>query len=246
MRFFVEISYDGTDYHGWQSQKNAISLQEVITDKLSTLLNTHTEIMGSGRTDAGVHARKQVFHFDCIELDTENLKYRLNSFLPKDIAVNAIKRVKEDAHARFDATLRGYKYIISTIKDPFMSEYAWKMSEELNLNEMQKASDLLIGHQDFESFSRVKTDVNHFNCNIKSADWSTKGHFIEFNITADRFLRGMVRTIVGTIVNVGLGKWDADHIKKVISARDRATAGSAAPAKGLYLTLVNYPENIFL
>lgn len=247
MRYFFEIAYEGTNYHGWQRQKNAISVQQVIEEALSTILRTEITITGSGRTDTGVHCAQQFFHADLQkEIDKDKLQFKLNSFLPPDISIPSIKQVKSDAHARFDAVSRSYKYYINQEKWPFSKGYSYYYTKSLNVKTMNEAAALLIGERDFEAFSRVKTEVNNFICNIEESRWEIEGTNLTFHITANRFLRGMVRAIVGTLLLVGEGKIEIKDLEKIIAAKDRRKAGSAAPADGLFLTKVEYPSEIFI
>lgn len=247
LRFFLEVAYKGTAYHGWQIQKNAISVQEVINNVLSTILSDNIETIGSGRTDTGVHAEKQVLHLDSKKNLLEGIYLnKLNKMLPKDISVKAIKRVKDDAHARFDAVSRSYEYRIVVNKDPFLEDLSYFLSKELDIDGMNKAATVLLGKKDFESFSRVKTDVRTFFCNITKAVWIRKNDNLTFYVSADRFLRGMVRAIVGTMIDVGLHKLTIRDFEDIIESKDRRNAGSAAPAHGLFFTKVEYPNDIFL
>lgn len=248
MRYFFEIAYQGTNYHGWQRQNNAISVQQVVEEALSTLLREKIDIVGSGRTDTGVHCRQQYFHIEIDKTikDLDNLKYRVNNFLPEDIAIGSICAVTVDAHARFTATTRSYQYFITQKKDAFSGPFKYFFNRILDIKTMNEAAALLLGMHDFESFSRVKTDVNTFNCDIKEAYWEQKESELIFNITANRFLRGMVRAIVGTLLDVGTGKISVADFKSIIESKDRKKAGAAAPAHGLYLTAVNYPQEIFI
>ena len=246
-RYFLELSYKGTKYHGWQSQKNAISVQEVVEKALSLILRNPTPILGSGRTDTGVHARKQVIHFDTeLELEPNVLIKKLNSVLPKDIAVSRLRKVRQRAHVRFDAEWRSYVYKISLRKNPFELDTAWLYPQDLDVGKMNRAAEILLLHEDFECFSKVHTDVNHFMCRIKEAYWEQKNHELVFHITANRFLRGMVRAIVGTMIEIGTGKWQLDQFEKILQSKDRNQAGFSVPPHGLYLTEVTYPEHIFI
>lgn len=247
MRFFFEISYNGTHYHGWQSQKNAVGVQEVVEDALSKLLRAEIEIVGSGRTDTGVHCVQQFFHADIEkEFNLQDLIHKLNAFLPKDIAIKNIYPAKAEAHARYDAYERSYQYKITRVKDPLLVGYAYYFFRELNVTTMNSAAALLVGEHDFECFSKVKTDVNHFICNIKHATWTQKGDLLIFTITANRFLRGMVRAIVGTLLDVGTGKITERQFAEIIKSKDRKMAGMNAPPEGLYLTSVKYHKSIYL
>lgn len=246
MRYFFEIAYHGGRYHGWQRQDNAITVQQVVEEALSTIMRQKVEIIGSGRTDTGVHCKQQFFHIEVDNVPSGDLFYRLNNYLPKDISIAAIMPVVDDGHARFSATSRRYEYRITSLKDPFKSDQAYYFNRPLNIKTMNDAAALLLGKQDFESFSRVKTEVNNFICEIYDAKWrQEKSEFI-FNIRANRFLRGMVRAIVGTLIQVGLGKMTLPEFESVILAKDRKQAGSAAPASGLFLAEVTYPEQIFI
>lgn len=247
MRYFFEIAYRGQNYNGWQSQLNAKGVQEVVEDALSKLLQNKIKIVGSGRTDAGVHCEQQFFHADIdIEFEPAQLIIKLNSFLPKDIAIYSIKRVNEDASARYDAVERTYRYQITKVKNPFLEEFAMHFFKEVDVSVMNSASALLLGEHDFECFSKVKTDVNHFICQIKKAEWKEENSMLVFTITANRFLRGMVRAIVGTLLDVGSGKTSMTEFKKIIHSKDRKRAGANVPARGLFLTRVKYPSQIFI
>ncbi|MCA0930977.1 tRNA pseudouridine(38-40) synthase TruA [Lutimonas saemankumensis] len=248
MRYFIELSYHGKNYHGWQIQPNEISVQEVIEKALSTLLGSEITVMGCGRTDTGVHAEQFYLHFDFDGiLDKDKLKYKLNSFLPKDIAIFQILKVNPEAHARFDAVSRSYTYRISLNKNVFTSELSMNLNfPDLNVAKMNKASMILMDHTDFKCFSRTKTDVKTYECTITEAFWEQKGDDLNFYISANRFLRNMVRAIVGTLLEIGKGKMTLKEFKEVIESRDRSRAGASAKAKGLFLTSVKYPESVFL
>jgi tRNA pseudouridine38-40 synthase len=246
MRFFFEIKYNGTHYHGWQNQKNAVGVQQVVEEALSKLLREEISIVGSGRTDTGVHCVQQFFHADVEkEFKPTDLAHRLNAFLPRDIAIKNILLVKDDAHARYDAYERSYQYKITRGKDPLLVGYAYYFFRELNVPTMEQATALLLGEHDFECFSKVKTDVNHFICDIKQASWNQKGDLLVFTITANRFLRGMVRAIVGTLLDVGNGKLTVRQFQEILRSKDRKKAGMNAPPEGLYLVQVKYPKTIF-
>jgi tRNA pseudouridine38-40 synthase len=247
VRYFFEIGYNGKNYNGWQSQQNGLGVQAVVENALSKLLQERIEIVGSGRTDAGVHCQQQFFHVDIQkEFDKDSLIIRLNSFLPMGIVIRSIVAVKADASARYDAFERSYKYQITRKKDPFLDAYAWHFFKSVNLETMNNAAALLLGEKDFECFSKVNTDVNHFVCNIKQARWQIEGDLLVFNITANRFLRGMVRAIVGTLLDVGTGKISTDDFMKIINSRDRKKAGANVPPYGLFLMEVKYPSDVFL
>jgi len=243
-RYFIQLSYKGTSYHGWQIQPNAISVQEVVEKTLSTVLRETVEVVGAGRTDTGVHASFFVLHFEVKEelSNFENLVYKLNSLLPNDIAFQKIWPVANDLHARFSAISRTYKYYISTKKNPFRTETSFKYLLPLDIDKMNDASHILAEFEDFTSFSRLHTDVKTNNCKILWAEWEVINTQIIFTIKADRFLRNMVRAIVGTLLEVGKGKLTLNDFRKIIEAKDRAAAGASAPAKGLFLVDVEYPE----
>lgn len=242
MRYFIRLSYFGKNYHGWQSQPNAVSVQEELTNALSILLGEPVEIVGAGRTDSGVHAKDMCAHFDyTAPIDTENLVKRLNSFLPKDIAVFSIFKVADEAHARFDATKRTYQYKIHLQKDAFKNDFSWYLHTDLDVDLMNKASEILFEHIDFQCFSKSNTDVYTYNCKITEAYWTRQENELVFTITADRFLRNMVRAIVGTLIGVGQHKISLEDFKEIIKSKNRSKAGFSVPAHGLYLTKVTYP-----
>lgn len=247
MRYFLELSYNGKAYHGWQNQPNAITVQEVLENALSTLLRTTIEIVGAGRTDTGVHALQMFAHFDCSsKLDIAQLKYNLNSFLPKDIAIQNIFEVKKDAHARFDAISRTYLYRICTEKDAFNFDKVYYINNDLHIDKMNEASKILFEYNNFECFSKTNTDVKTFNCKIIKAEWVKKNNELHFTIEADRFLRNMVRAIVGTLIRVGTGKLEIKDMHTIIKSKNRSEAGYSVPAHGLYLSKIEYPEQIRL
>lgn len=214
---------------------------------MTKLFREKIEITGSGRTDAGVHCEQQYFHCD-IEKTFDEALYlqRLNSFLPKDIAINSIRKVKPTTSARYEAIERSYRYEITTVKNPFLEGLAWHFFKEVDLQTMNEAASLLLGQHDFESFSKVKTDVNHFMCHIKKAEWKLEGDRLFFHISANRFLRGMVRAIVGTLLDVGTGKISVKEFETIINSRDRKKAGANVPPYGLYLMKVKYPSSVFI
>ncbi|MBS1489511.1 MAG: tRNA pseudouridine(38-40) synthase TruA [Bacteroidetes bacterium] len=247
MRYFFEISYNGSKYHGWQNQTNAVGVQQVVEDTLSKLMREKIEIVGSGRTDAGVHCQQQFFHADFKkELKPDDLIHRLNAFLPRDIAIRSIQKVKPDAHARYDARVRSYQYCITIKKDPLLIGRAFYFFKPVNVARMNEAASFLVGRHDFTSFSKVKTDVNHFVCQVTKATWKKKKELLVFEITANRFLRGMVRAIVGTLLDVGTGKISVAEFQKIMESQNRKAAGMNVPAEGLYLTRVKYKKGIFL
>ena len=242
MRFFIELSYKGTNYHGWQEQPNAKTVQAEINRALSTILNTNIEVIGAGRTDTGVHSNQMFAHFDCdIDFDIQNLMFKLNSFLPSDIAIKDIFKVKEDANCRFDALSRTYQYHIIQKKDPF-NKTAYFLQNDLDIKAMNEACKYIIGKQDFTSFSKVNTQTFTNNCDVMFAKWELVNNKIIFTIKADRFLRNMVRAIVGTLLDVGFGKIIAADVAKIIAAKDRSKSGISVPAHALFLTEVKYPN----
>ncbi|NJL13168.1 MAG: tRNA pseudouridine(38-40) synthase TruA [Microscillaceae bacterium] len=242
MRYFLEIQYRGTHYHGWQIQANAHTVQAQIEQALYTLLQLPTPLTASGRTDTGVHALQQFAHFDTnIPLQQFPHRHKLNLLLPRDIWIKNIYEVSPDAHARFDAQWRTYEYRISTHKQPFLPKLCYEYGYPLHLDLLQQASLLLCQYEDFQAFSRVKTDVEHFRCQIKSATWELAPDLLVFRIVANRFLRGMVRAIVGTLLEVGRGRLNLPGFEAVIQSGDRRKAGPAAPPEGLFLTEVQYP-----
>ena len=245
MRYFIELSYNGKAYHGWQIQPNAISVQEVLEKGLSTLLKEPIATMGAGRTDAGVHATQLFAHFDTeIIFDTPKLIYKLNSFLPEDISIQNIFEVKPDAHARFHALSRQYLYRIALEKNPFNTEQAFLLKPKLNINKLREATKILLEYKNFQCFSKSNTDVKTYNCNIMKAEWEIVDNELHFTIKADRFLRNMVRAIVGTLINIGIGKFEVESMHDIIKSKNRSEAGFSVPAHALYLTAIEYPENI--
>jgi tRNA pseudouridine38-40 synthase len=242
LRYFIELAYKGTNYHGWQNQPDASSVQETLEKALSTLLRKPIEIVGAGRTDSGVHAKQMYAHFDFdLEIDVPYLIHKLNSFLPKDISVFTILLVSNEAHARFDATKRTYEYHIHTQKNAFESNDSWFYGLTLDVNKMNEACKILFNYTDFECFSKSNTDVFTYNCKIHEAKWEQINNNLIFTISADRFLRNMVRAIVGTMINIGSNKINLNQFKDIIESKNRSNAGFSAPAHGLYLTKIEYP-----
>ncbi|MGH2666846.1 tRNA pseudouridine(38-40) synthase TruA [Flavobacterium sp.] len=242
MRYFIEFAYNGTNYHGWQYQPNASSVQETLNKVFSTLLQEEIDIMGAGRTDAGVHAKQMFGHFDSEKkIDTPLFIHKANSFLPKDIVIYDIMLVHDEAHARFDASSRTYHYHISTYKNVFNKELAWQFGQNLDMEAMNEAAKLLLDYTDFKCFSKSNTDVNTYNCKVTEAFWTAKKEELVFTISADRFLRNMVRAIVGTLINIGLHKITIQDFIQIIEDRSRENAGFSVPAHGLYLTQISYP-----
>lgn len=257
MRYFITFSYDGTKYHGWQIQPNGISVQEMLQKALSTLLRQDIEVVGAGRTDAGVHAKMMVAHFDlgqqvsepmCQPVDCAQLVYKLNKILPHDIAVQKVESVADDMHARFSAKSRTYHYFVHTSKNPFLRAYSWQVYGELDFEKMNEAAQVLLGTHDFTSFSKTNTDTKTNICTITEAHWdlysSPLGNHAEgtwrFTITANRFLRNMVRAIVGTLVEVGRGKLTLDGLRRVIEEKNRCSAGESVPGNALFLVDIKY------
>ena len=241
MRFFIKFSYNGTHYHGWQFQPNATSVQETLTKAIGLLLKTEINLMGAGRTDTGVHASEMFAHFDIeYEIDAKKLIYKLNTLLPPDIAVTEIYEVAPDMHARFSAKKRTYQYYIHTEKNPFLENQSWYLNKKLDILQMNQASEKLLNYTDFECFSKVNTDVNTFNCNIQKAIWTTENKQLIFTISADRFLRNMVRATVGTLINIGLNKISIDDFENIIKSKNRQKAGFSVPAHGLFLRKIEY------
>jgi len=246
LRCFISIAYKGTNYHGWQIQANANTVQAEINKALKIICQAVIETVGSGRTDAGVHASEQIFHCDLPEIIAlETLAHKMDSLLPKDIIVKQVQPVGDEAHARFDAVNRSYEYQIIFSKSPYGLNESYFLMQKPDFGIMNKACQLLIGEHDFTSFSKVKTEVNNFICNIKSAKWEYSTEKAVFKITANRFLRGMVRAVVGTLLDVGFNKINNDEFAGIIKAKDRGKAGQSVPAQGLYLCAVRYPSEIF-
>jgi len=241
LRYFIQLAYNGTHYHGWQYQPNASSVQETLNKAFSVVLNTEINLMGAGRTDTGVHAKEMYAHFDLdMPFDIPNLVHKLNSYLPKDIVIYAVFPVSDEAHTRFDATKRTYEYHINTFKNPFSQEQSWYFHQPLDVKLMNEAAQLLLNHTDFQCFSKVNTDVNTFDCTVFEAYRKQEIDSLIFTISANRFLRNMVRAIVGTLVNIGLHKITLDDFEAIIESKNRDKAGFSVPAHGLYLTKIEY------
>ena len=246
-RYFIFFSYDGTNYHGWQIQPNALSVQQRLNEALTLLLRQDVETTGAGRTDTGVHAAFMTAHFDCNTLtDPAWLLDKLNRLLPKDIAVHDIRQVRQDAHARFDAQERTYHYHVYSKKNPFRRHYAVRLHYTPDYEAMNEAAKLLLEAEDFTSFSKLHTDTKTNICHVKKAQWvQVENDLWRFEITADRFLRNMVRAIVGTLLEVGRHRMSQEEFLKVINNKNRCTAGDSAPGNALSLVNVTYPEEIF-
>lgn len=244
-RYFIQLAFNGKAYHGWQRQENSITVQEVLEEGLRLIFGEAAALTGAGRTDTGVHATKFFAHFNLsFSLGGEELAqkvYKLNSYLPGDIYIFDIWPVDPYAHARFDAVSRTYEYVITTRKDPFRQDAAWYVYHALDVGLMNKASQVLFDYTDFTSFSKLHTQVKTNNCKLMEAYWKEDGKLLVFHITADRFLRNMVRAIVGTLVDIGRGRIGVEELRRIIEAKDRSEAGLSVPAHGLYLIDVKYP-----
>ncbi|WP_085535490.1 tRNA pseudouridine(38-40) synthase TruA [Massilibacteroides vaginae] len=246
-RYFIYLGYNGKPFCGWQVQPNGITVQQCIEEALATLFRQPVPIVGAGRTDAGVHARSMVAHFDWSEpiADLPFLVEKLNRLLPKEVAIYRIVPVTPDAHARFDAISRTYHYYITTKKDPFNFDFSYKLHGTINYAAMNEACHVLFEYTDFTSFSKLHTDVKTNNCRIMHAEWTQEENMWRFTIQADRFLRNMVRAIVGTLLEVGRGKMTINEFRNVIEAKDRNKAGTSVPGQALFLAEVSYPEQLF-
>lgn len=241
MRYFIKFSYSGKNYFGYQIQPREISVQEVLEKALSTILRENVKTTGAGRTDTGVHAKQFFAHFDTDKPIDEKLIYQLNSFLPADISIHRIFSVKPDLHARFDAKFRTYEYYISLEKNPFTQESAWQLwRRNLDVERMNEACKILFEYEDFTSFSKLHTGSKTNNCRIYKAEWEQNGTELKFTISADRFLRNMVRAIVGTMIEIGNGKLEPKALRQIIEDKNRNSAGTSAPAHGLFLVEVGY------
>jgi len=245
-RYFIQLAYDGANYHGWQIQPGSISVQEVLEKSISTISREEIHVSGAGRTDTGVHASFFVAHFDAEaeNLDDQHFTFRLNRFLPPDISVQNIYKVHEKAHARFDATYRTYQYFITKQKDPFSRAFAYHHYRLLDTEKMNEAAQLLFNYSDFTSFSRTGADAKTGICKMMEAYWTEEPDRYILTIKADRFLRNMVRAVVGTMLDIGMGKMEPKEIGRIIEAKDRRVAGSSAAAQGLFLVDIGYPEEI--
>lgn len=253
MRYFIYLSFDGTAYHGWQVQPNAISVQQRLNEALTLLLRQPIEVTGAGRTDAGVHARCMVAHFDynpteaLPEFEGKWLAFKLNRILPPDIAIQRVVRVKDSAHARFDAQIRTYHYWVYTQKNPFYRPYATRITFPLDFEKMNEAASYLMQVDDFTSFSKLHTDAKTNICKVTKAQWEMVDNDLwRFEISANRFLRNMVRAIVGTLIEVGRGRMTIDDFKKVISLKNRCAAGDSMPGNALALVDIEYSDDLFL
>ena len=250
LRYFIELSYFGKPYHGWQKQPNAVTVQQSIEEALSTILRQPLSIMGAGRTDTGVHAHQMFAHLDIpgtafAKAELTQLSQKLNSFLPPAIAIQRIFEVAPEAHSRFDALQRSYTYRVARKKNPFTEDAAFQCKYALDIDAMNEAAAILLSYTDFECFSKSNTDVNTYLCDISEARWIAVDDELQFIISANRFLRNMVRAIVGTLIEIGQGKHDPSWIHEVIKSKNRSIAGTSVPAHGLYLTKVSYPDTIY-
>ena len=248
MRYFIELSYDGAAYCGWQRQPNDPSVQQTLEQALSTLLREQVEVVGAGRTDTGVNASYYVAHFDAAQpiADTSSFAYHLNAILPRDIAVMSISQVADDAHARFGAVRREYRYRIEPAKNPFTRAYAWQYYATLNVEAMNEAAARLFDFEDFTSFAKLNSNNTTNICHIYEARWRVLDDgVLEFTIAADRFLRNMVRAIVGTLVDVGVGKLTPEGFAEIVAACDLSRSSGSAPAQGLFLNDVQYSPEVF-
>lgn len=244
-RYFMELAYDGTNYHGWQRQPEAVTVQQVLEEGLQKMLRTTIAITAAGRTDTGVHATQMFVHFNFLPgLDLKHLVYRLNRWLPKSISIYTIFPVAETAHARFDAISRSYEYHFQLRPDPFKNNYSYVLYSLPDFSVMNQAAQILLTYTDFQCFSRVKTDVKTYLCTITAAHFEHRGHSVIFYISANRFLRNMVRAIVGTLLDIGYGKKTIAQLHEIIASKNRDNAGASAPARGLYLTKVDYPQHL--
>jgi tRNA pseudouridine38-40 synthase len=243
-RYFIQLSYSGKDYHGWQIQENAISVQEKVNQKLSTILNEPINVVGAGRTDTGVHAEFYVAHFDySYEItNIERIVNGLNKILPPDITIQKLMPISSDFNARFSAISRTYEYRIINYKNPFLKDFAWYYKLPLDIDKMNSAAEILFDYEDFTSFSKLGTQVATNNCKIFEAKWLKIDSTLIFKIKADRFLRNMVRAIVGTLIEVGLNKTKIEDMRKIIESKNRSNAGFSVPAHGLFLTRIEYPQ----
>jgi tRNA pseudouridine38-40 synthase len=247
MRYFLELQYNGAEFHGWQIQPNGVTVQQELTDKVSLLLKSPVSIIGCGRTDTGVHASSYFAHVDANDLPggAELVLFKLNNMLHPGIAVRAIYRMEDNAHARFSARWRSYEYVITRRKDPFHQGLSWRCMYALDIERMNTAAQLLLGERDFACFCKSHAANNTNICTVTEAYWTSDGDFLRFHITANRFLRNMVRAIVGTLVDIGRGRYEVGEMQRILDSGNRSEAGTSAPAQGLYLCRVQYPESIF-
>src|SRR5688500_2712592 len=242
LRYFLEVSYKGTNYSGFQSQKNANSIQEEVEKAFAILHKEKAVLTGSSRTDAGVHALQNFFHFDFERPLNPQLVYKINAILPEDIVVKSVRQVQPDAHCRFDAVSREYKYFVYRQKDPFLRDRAYYYPYKINIEKLQQAATILTEYQDFTSFSKRNTQVKTFVCQIQLSEWLQENQCLVYKVKANRFLRGMVRALVATMLKVGRGTIDLEEFRSIVEAKDCTQASFAVPATGLFLIAVNYPQ----
>lgn len=241
LRYFIELSYNGKNYHGWQIQPDVKTVQATLNEAVCKIMQENISIVGAGRTDTGVHASQMFAHFDTQREVDANFAYRLNSILPNDIVVKEVVAVDTEKHARFDAEKRSYEYRIWLGRNPFLLDFSWQIHhQKIDVQAMNDAAKMLLEYTDFECFSKVKTEVHTFNCTITNAVWKQHKNELTFHISANRFLRNMVRAIVGTLLEIGTGKITKNDFKKIIESKNRSNAGLSVPAKGLFLTEVIY------
>ncbi len=246
-RYFVYLAYNGQNYHGWQIQPNALSVQQVLQEALALYFQQAIDLVGAGRTDTGVHAKEMVAHFDWQDdLDEAHFIYKLNALLPKDISISGLRKVKPEFHARFDALSRSYEYYLSLERDPFLAHLHYRFYGQLDLDAMNTAAQYLLGEHDFSCFSKSKTQTHTNLCSVTQASWTKEGSVLKFDVSANRFLRNMVRAIVGTLIEVGEGKRNVDSIPELIASKSRSKAGLSVPAQGLFLSGIEYPSEGFI
>lgn len=248
MRFFIDLGYNGSQFHGWQRQINASSVQQTLEECISIIQRSKISVSGAGRTDTGVHAKQMIAHFDVnkLSLNNNDFVFKLNSLLPNTINVNKIIPVKDTAHARFNAISRTYKYYIGQVKDPFNYPFQYYLREKLDFKKMNLAANILIGNHNFKCFSKSNSNVDNYNCEIKEAFWNEIENIATFTISSNRFLRNMVRSIVGTLIEIGIEKKNIEDLKEILQSKKRSNAGYSVPANGLFLTKVIYPESIYI
>jgi tRNA pseudouridine38-40 synthase len=248
MRYFIRLSFDGTGFHGWQAQRNAVSVQKILADAISMIVREEVMLTGCGRTDTGVHAHEYFAHMDLSQelnkIQRDKLAFKLNSYLGDDVAIQAIFPVRQNAHARFSAVRRTYKYFITRVKNPFLRNYSHYIYGPIDIDQMNRGADLIMQFSDFTSFTKVDSDSKTRICHINEAGWENDGDLLVFTISADRFLRNMVRAIVGTLLDLGAGKMSLRDLKLVIEAKNRSDAGESVPAGGLFLEHIEYPGDI--
>ncbi|MFI3263651.1 MAG: tRNA pseudouridine(38-40) synthase TruA [Rikenellaceae bacterium] len=243
-RYFIEISYCGKNFNGWQVQPDAVTVQGEIERAISLLLREKVNIVGAGRTDTGVHARYYVAHFDTNspkDVTSDDFKYHFNAILDANIVIHNIEKVKDDAHARFDAVSREYKYYVSPVKNPFARDFSYQYYRKLDVQKMNEAAAMILDYEDFTSFAKIHTDVKTNNCDVMVSEWAVEGDMLVYTVRANRFLRNMVRALVGTMLECGQGKITTEQFREIIEAKHRSRAGSSARSEGLFLTDVQYP-----